>query len=360
MDLADFSSDYFVARDRFRAAIDRHSGKIEAFPLGGRPDLTMDVAIFGDLDPKQVLIVSSGLHGVEGPFGSAVQSSWLEGWSGALPNGLAVLFLHALNPYGFVNIRRFDESNIDLNRNFLLKGQSYQGSPPSYTAVDSFLNPKSPPTFFDPFWFLTFRAILRHGFQALKQAVAGGQCDFPLGLFYGGSGPAPLQRLLTEKLPEWMRSAERSIHLDYHTGLGPRGTYKLMIDHLIPPGRFESLESFFTDGGISPFQEEKEAYETRGSIGRWFYERLDRCNYNYFCAEFGTEPSILMIKALRAENRAYHWGDPESDSTRRTKARLLEAFVPADRNWRQQTVGQGVKFIDQGIGALSSQNHTKE
>src|SRR5690606_39367139 len=36
----------------------------------------------------------------------------------ALPEDTAVLLIHAINPYGFSHIRRVNEDNIDLNRNF--------------------------------------------------------------------------------------------------------------------------------------------------------------------------------------------------------------------------------------------------
>jgi hypothetical protein len=32
--------------------------------------------------------------------------------------GVAVLYVHALNPYGFSHIRRATHENVDLNRNF--------------------------------------------------------------------------------------------------------------------------------------------------------------------------------------------------------------------------------------------------
>ena len=58
---------------------------------------------------------------------------------------LRCVLLHALNPYGFAWLRRVNEHNVDLNRNFLLPGEAYRGSPAGYAALDPLLNPKSPP-----------------------------------------------------------------------------------------------------------------------------------------------------------------------------------------------------------------------
>ena len=77
--------------------------------------------------------ISSGIHGVEGFFGSAVQLAFLDSlppnWQP--PPGTKFILLHALNPFGFAWRRRFNEENVDLNRNFLLPEEAYSGAPPS-------------------------------------------------------------------------------------------------------------------------------------------------------------------------------------------------------------------------------------
>ncbi|MFX6991338.1 DUF2817 domain-containing protein, partial [Acinetobacter baumannii] len=44
--------------------------------------------------------------------------------------GVAVLYIHALNPYGFSHIRRATHENVDLNRNF----HSFTGPVPDNAA----------------------------------------------------------------------------------------------------------------------------------------------------------------------------------------------------------------------------------
>ncbi len=352
MGIADFPIDFPSARERFRRASAKAGASLEAIPLGGEAGLTLDVALLGDVAASKLMIVSSGLHGVEGPFGSAVQSTWLERGISDMPSGVAVLMLHGLNPHGFAHVRRFDESNVDLNRNFLIADQTFEGSPPSYATLDRFLNPTTPPGRFDSFLVGAVLAILRYGYRPLKQAVAGGQYDFPRGLFFGGHERSALQTLLAERLPAWVGSSDQILHLDYHTGLGTWGTYQLMIDHSLTPDQQAWLDRHFSRDRISPFLEESIAYTTRGSLGRWCKVRLQPRSYLYFCAEFGTKPALSVVAALRAENRVHHWGDPASRSTQQAKARLLEAFVPSDLTWRKTTVGQAVALIDQGFAAL--------
>ena len=90
----------------------------------------MDVATVGSLVPERAVVVTSGIHGVEGFAGSAVQTEWLRRLGqgkAAVPDRVRLVFAHALNPYGFAWIRRANECNVDLNRNFLLAGDSYSG-----------------------------------------------------------------------------------------------------------------------------------------------------------------------------------------------------------------------------------------
>ena len=111
-----FSSDYAEARDRFREAAKAAGGRLEAYPIDakgpGNSDLAIDVALVGGPpDPERVVVVSSGLHGVEGFFGSAIQLAWLQaGGRSQLPAGLRLVLVHGANPYGFAWRRRWDDT----------------------------------------------------------------------------------------------------------------------------------------------------------------------------------------------------------------------------------------------------------
>ncbi len=84
----------------------------------------MDDGLFIDilhLPPNQntgkLLVISSGVHGVEGYPGSAVQQMFLnELLSSDVISEMGVLIIHGVNPYGFKFQRRVSENNVDLNR----------------------------------------------------------------------------------------------------------------------------------------------------------------------------------------------------------------------------------------------------
>src|SRR5262249_49770953 len=121
-----YSPDYFAARQRFlevgnRLGLEQYALPIHAQSPNSEP-LTIDITVAGASKPASAIVVSSGVHGVEGFFGSAVQVALLERYASnwQLPAGAAIIFIHAINPFGFAWQRRFNEDNIDLNRNFLL------------------------------------------------------------------------------------------------------------------------------------------------------------------------------------------------------------------------------------------------
>ena len=223
-----FAQTYDEARAKFLAAVDAagldfHS---HAHPLLGRDGeaLAMDVVREGARDAKSLLIVSSACHGVEGFCGSGVQVALLgdEAFrAAARAAGVAVLHVHALNPYGFSWWRRTTHENCDLNRNFHDFSQPLPANP-GYEELAALIVPHDwPPS-------ATVRAgieryIADHGMAALQAAISGGQHTHPEGLFYGGVNPTWSNVTLRHVLREDARHARRLAWIDLHTGLGPSG-----------------------------------------------------------------------------------------------------------------------------------------
>ncbi|QDV35018.1 M14 family metallopeptidase [Tautonia plasticadhaerens] len=348
------------ARRRFRAAAEEAGALLHRWPVGPESDdLAIEAARLGPEDAPGLVVVSSGLHGVEGPLGSAVQSSWLEGpGPRALPGGVAVLLLHALNPFGFRHSRRFDASNVDLNRNFLPPGEAYRGHPPLYARLDPMLNPPGPPGRLDAIGFPARAAWaqLRFGAEAVKQAVAGGQYDFPRGLFFGGHAPSEAFLLLDRHLPGLVGPARSVVHLDFHTGLGPRGSYVLLVDGPADSPSTARLSRAFGPDRIESHAPGGTSYHIRGNFGVWCSRRLGGPgrSYDYTCAEFGTYPGPVVIGALREENRAHHHCPPGSPALLRARARLRESFIPAAPPWRSWALAEGLGLVARAVSHLAT------
>lgn len=347
-----YPRDYMDARSRFTSlaqavglTLESHdSGLFGPGPDAAKCRLTTDVAISDGLERQHTLLITTGLHGVEGYFGSAVLTRFLELGREKLPECRSV-FVHALNPYGFAYDRRFNEENVDLNRNFLLDHERYVGSPPMYAELDPLLNPTVPPSSFDGFLPRAIGYIARGGMPKLQRAVAEGQYEFPCGLFYGGRQPGWANKFMREQLPRLLGNSTRVTHIDLHTGLGKWATWQLLLD-VAPTGvQREWLNDVVGESGFLCADSESAHYRARGSLGRWAVSEQLASDYLYLCAEFGTYSPVRVLSALRRENQAHHYSEEGSGPWRKEKQRLREVFCPTNAAWRKSSVDNAVKLL---------------
>lgn len=392
MDRADaFSPDYATAKNRFLEAVRclgyRHeSHGFAAQGPNGEP-LTMDVAVCGSPEAKRAVVVSSGLHGVEGFFGSAVQLARLRtrggDWS---PPQTALILVHALNPFGFAWLRRWNENNVDLNRNFLddqsflTEDELYQETRAAYQRLTSFLNPPSPPSRWEPYTVKAILRILSEGYSArsrlpkkerpsrfavravfglgldeLQKTLPVGQYEVPSGLFYGGAAAEETTRVLQDRLPVWVKNASLVLHLDYHTGLGAYAKYRLLTNDNKGSERQRWQATHFGEGVVEAWDKGPTAYHARGGMTAFFRDHLPGKQYHGLTAEFGTYRPLRVLGALRAENRAHFFDTRDSRSYRWAKQRLVEAFCPTNRAWREAVAEKGVALIEQALKVCDPQ-----
>ena len=119
-----FSATYSDARGQFLSACIDAKATVKSYrnpqrgPAG--ESLFTDTTWIGPANATNVIVVTSSTHGVEGFAGSAIQIGLLRDSDAPKPTGdLALLLVHAINPYGFAWLRRENEDNVDLNRNFV-------------------------------------------------------------------------------------------------------------------------------------------------------------------------------------------------------------------------------------------------
>jgi hypothetical protein len=348
-----FSPDYASARARFREGVARREGQLTAIRIGGAgpsgEDLTIDIGWFGAKQPGKAFVHSSGLHGVEGFAGSAIQLQWLDDGAPPLPADTAVALIHVANPYGMAWLRRVNERGVDLNRNCLDPDDEYAGAPDGYDALDAFLNPPSEPSR-EAFLLHAGWLILRYGMPALRQTIAGGQYVNPKGLFFGGASLQEETSRLKEFVRERFSSVNRLVSVDVHTGLGRFGEDTLLVEADQASPVFAEIRACFAARMAPLDPEHGPAYRVKGTYNSSFRTLLPAASLFLIGQEFGTRGPVRVLRALRAENRSYHYGG--SDARLLAARALRDVFAPDDEAWRQAVLARGRIVMSQALALL--------
>src|SRR3989344_2706113 len=89
---------------------------------------------------KKILVIISGTGGLEGVIGSMAQHCIINSDIPSLyaKEGIDLLFIHALNPWGYAEGRRVDHLNVDVNRGC---GATFPDSP-NYVAIRDWVEPR--------------------------------------------------------------------------------------------------------------------------------------------------------------------------------------------------------------------------
>jgi hypothetical protein len=344
-----FPADYFAARAAFRArAIAVGAEPIaHSITASGPHDeaLSLDSAYFGSPAPHQLVVITSGIHGVEGYAGSALQQLWLAEFAGPLPVDTGILLIHALNPYGFAHDRRVNEHNVDLNRNALTAFPGPVNH--AYRALNTWLNPPSPAPPIDDFAWRALPLLLRHGRAALTQAIAAGQYEFPHGLFYGGREREPSLVIFANMLAAARFAGVRRVwHFDLHTGLGRYGHCQLLMDVPSTAREYALLaHGFGTQVVKSDHPDDATHYSAHGILPVLTRHAFPDALILAATVEFGTLGPVALLRRLRAENRIHFHGARRGGESARYRTALREALAPRDQAWRANVIAGGRKLF---------------
>ncbi len=349
---------YAEAREAFLQEAERAGASLGSHALairGGRgEELAIDLARLGPAEPDRLLVVSSGTHGIEGHAGSAIQRHLLrEAEALELPSDLGLLLVHAVNPWGFDQGRRVNESNVDLNRNFLRHPEDHD-SPEEYGALHPHINPDRLDAQCDEEARNALIAFAKaHGRERLQEVLSLGQHEHPTGLQYGGVEPEASNRLLREIAKTECHGASRIAWIDIHTGLGPWAVPELITELEPEDPIYLRGRAWYGDAFRSTRAGESVSAPLCGVIETGLTEAIDpKAEFTPFTAEFGTFPADRVFWALRADNWLHHHGDLDSERGEAIRAELLEVFRPSDPAWLQLLRERGFELVREARDGL--------
>jgi hypothetical protein len=355
---AAFSKSYAEARQKFLNAAQQANLEVESHihPEKGRDGeaLAMDVVREGPADAKHVLLISSACHGVEGYCGSGVQIDALlstEWHQAVAQSGVAVVYVHALNPYGFSHVRRVTQENVDLNRNFHDFSKALPENP-AYKEIQHLLLPEVwPPN--EANLQATQQYILEHGMPKLQAAVSQGQHHDPKGLFFGGQAPTWSNQTIRKVLRQHGGSAQKFAWIDLHTGLGPSGVGERIYAGANDAAAIARARQWWGSGITSIYDGSSSSAFLTGLMWMSVQDECPQAEYTGIALEYGTLPPKEMLMALRADHWLHLHPEAPEDLKKSIKAQIFQAFYTDTDVWRDQIIMQAREAMHQAVKALS-------
>jgi hypothetical protein len=354
-----FARSFAEARGKFHAAAKLAGLPVKTFrhPMTGPggEELATDVVWRGDAKAQAVLVATSGVHGPELFCGSAAQIDALLGLH--LPEDVALLAVHAVNPYGTAWLRRVNEDNVDINRNFVDFSKPRPVNAGYEELADAFVPAGAGETSLAAADARIKAYGETHGQWALRLATSGGQYTHATGMFYGGTGPTWSRRTMEAILSDFgLRRRGLVAALDFHTGAGPFGycepIYSGDPDH---PG-CDRLARWI--GPAMTMQRAgKAATPPQQGLSSELWEHGCGSHAGYVSFEYGTVPTEEVIASLRAEHILHRQGrnDWHDAGVQAVKQRLLRAFAPDRPEWREMVIVQARLLIDRVAGGLAAE-----
>ena len=324
------------------------SSSIDAYPLTTDPSLSIDYAWAVPKKKQNLVVISTGLHGIEGYVGSAMLKIFMDDYAPLFnAENTGLLLVHTINPFGMNVRRRYNENNVDLNRNFLPDEKYDRTINLDYEPLIPMLNPTGSleNLFLDEVKFISrlVTNIAQMGILRIRQGMLSGQYRHGKGVQFGGNSLQESALLMRGLLMEALGNYELVVHIDLHSGYGPR--YQMSIVNAVSEKATsaEMVKRFHYPLILAATP--GEFYTTTGDITEYFYilreESFPQKKLFATCFEFGTygESLFSQIRSMRAtifENRLFQFGAKNDGIRRSVRKDYEELFFPTEPGWREK------------------------
>lgn len=323
-----FKETFEESRDSFLELAKKSGGELRSHEVG---DLSFESLYLPPANKNaKLLILTSGIHGIEGFTGSALQRFFLEqNFFNMKDENTGILMIHGINPYGFKHERRVTDNNVDLNRNFDVTEELFQTKNDGYAKLYPFLNPDRPYSRLS-FYPSALSHIMKSGMENLRKAILKGQYEFPQGIFFGGNKFEPQVSLIKNQI-ERIGSYEKVLLIDLHTGYGKRGKLHLFGDRS-PFIDIHHMNEVFKNLPVE-YGHEKDFYVITGGFTVFLAKLFhNKSKFAGVVFEFGTIDSHKPLGSLDSLFRMV--------TEKQNKALFKEMFYPASPEWRGAVLDQ--------------------
>ena len=326
-------------------------------PSGGHEDLVTDVVFLECPEHRSLsrplVVITSGVHGVEGYAGSLLQCLALgdDAFVQAVLAHADLLFVHAVNPWGMHHRQRTDSQNIDLNRNAHNAPSLYLQKNKHLHLLRPLLAPQQPAdndslVARSKFFATIIRIFAQLGVGDAVRSVMHGQYEFPNDLFYGGNKLSSHLGNVAQTIRGLLRQDRRCCIIDLHTGLGPKGKLTLMLSEQPNPTDTDMLQRLANQ--FRCHTEDRDALVRPGIFCEWLRDGLQGSReqqqntetWRALVFEIGTlgaSPwsNLTALRRLVRNNQLRHFGCVDQSTTLADEIRrqFIDLFEPSDPKW---------------------------
>ena len=347
-----FYNSYEEIRAHLQELTDALGTELYSHAIDAEDGLYIDSFYLSAPEKRNLIVLTTGVHGMEGYIGAAMLDVFFGEIYPTLDHETtAVLVVANVNPYGMKYLRRYNENNVDLNRNFILDWESFDlSSNKEYPKVDKFLGPTGRignALWHEAGFYLSLgKTAITDGAGTISDALLTGQYEYPQGVYYGGKGDEASTVYLKDVFSRCLDSGyENIVHIDLHSGYGPR--YNMVIFNSVyeTMNEAESVAAFGYDHVIA--YDSEAFYATTGDTTDYFYRLAEQKQTGAAlystCFEFGTIgdaffDTILSLKYTVDENRNHWYPTNNKISAQIVHENYMELYYPTETAWRQKTV----------------------
>lgn len=319
-------------------------------------DLTIDFCYIPAKDTTvKLLVLNSGIHGIEGFTGSAVEQMIMaELLEPEMFSEMGVLIIHAMNAWGVKHERRVTENNVDLNRNFATEKTLFNNENEGFVEMYDMLHPKkklNTNSIENRFFMLkAIIQIAQKGLPALTQAFAQGQYQFPDAIYFGGDDFEQQVQITSDVLRDKAENYSVILSVDLHTGYGDRGTLHLFPNPVDDPAIKQKMQTIFNGYEIN-WGNSDSFYTVTGQFVEFIGDLFPEKVCIPMVMEFGTLNTSSTIGSVKSayisiiENQGFHYGYKSQADSLKVKELYHEMFYPPSENWRTNAIIVGKEMI---------------
>ena len=361
-----FPSSFSEGRDWFAEAVTQKSGTHERFvhPHAKGPDdgeLSMDIGWIGNRDADKLFIAISGTHGQEYFAGAATQLSWLASDApDDLPDDVAVLLVHAFNPYGAAHFSRGNENFVDLNRNYQLFDQPVRPNPLYQKLFDILFTPDLDDHILDDVMASYHEFMKSEDGKAAMTAMGGGQDTHPSGTIYCGTEQEWSTLTLRDAVDRYCGKAKKVALIDWHTGLGDYGEFTV-LQELAPDSEEYRWACAWWAGAldVDKIYDEGVMPDFIGHVSDGVADQLrdGGAQVVQSVIEMGTFDNDAVIKALLIDRwLRFECNDKNAPEAVALRTKMMEWLSPALPDWQRAVAEKSQSFYQRTIAGLVNWN----